>query len=126
MIETLKTKYANEIEYLQSVFNDLGITANESILVVKIDNAYTAIRNYLRLDKTADVSEYFTAACELATSYYNNAMRDLKKLSGEKIIVQQSQGSVSNTFESSKQTFDANGLTESVKAMLPYPPVRVF
>lgn len=126
MIETLKTKYANEIEYLQSVFNDLGITANESILVVKIDNAYTAIRNYLRLDKTADVSEYFTAACELATAYYNNSMRDLKKLSGEKIIVQQSQGSVSQTYETSKQTFDNNGLTDAVKAMLPYPPVRVF
>lgn len=126
MIETLKTKYANEIEYLQSVFNDLGITANESILVVKIDNAYTAIRNYLRLDKTADVSEYFTAACELATSYYNNAMRDLKKLSGEDIVVQISNGSVSQTYETSKQTFDKNGLTDSVKAMLPYPPVRVF
>ena len=126
MIETLKTKYANEIEYLQSVFNDLGIVANDSILVVKIDNAYTAIRNYLRLEQTADVSKYFTAACELATAYYNNAMRDLKKLSGEKIIVQQSQGSVSQTYETGKQTFDANGLTESVKAMLPYPPVRVF
>lgn len=126
MIETLKTKYANELEYLQSVFNDLGVTANDSILVVKIDNAYTAIRNYLRLDKTADVSEFFTAACELATAYFNNAMRDLKKLSGEQIIVQQSQGSVSNTYETSKQTFDNNGLTDAVKAMLPYPPVRVF
>lgn len=126
MIETLKTNYAYELEYLQSVFNELGVTANDSILVVKIDNAYTAIRNYLRLDKEADVSEYFTAACELATAYYNNAMRDLKKLSGEQIIVQQSQGSVSNTYETSKQTFDNNGLTDAVKAMLPYPPVRVF
>lgn len=126
MIETLKTKYADELEYLQSVFNDIGIVANDSILVVKIDNAYTAIRNYLRLDDTADVKEYFTAACELATAYYNNAMRDLKKLSGEQIIVQISNGSVSNTYESSKQTFDANGLTDAVKAMLPYPPVRVF
>lgn len=126
MIDALKTKYANEIEYLQSVFNDLGIVANESILVVKIDNAYTAIRNYLRLDKIADVSDYFTAACELATAYYNNAMRDLNKLSGEKIIVQQSQGSVSQTYETGKQTFDVNGLTDAVKAMLPYPPVRVF
>lgn len=126
MIETLKTKYANELEYLQSVFNDIGIVANESILVVKIDNAYTAIQNYLRLDDTADVSEYFTAAVELATAYYNNYMRDLNKLAGKQIIVQQSQGSVSQTYETSKMTFDANGLTDSVKAMLPYPPVRVL
>lgn len=126
MIDALKTKYANEIKYLQSVFDDFGIVANESILVVKIDNAYTAIRNYLRLDKTADVKEYFTSACELATAYYNNAMRNFKKLSGEKIIVQQSQGSVSQTYETGKQTFDANGLTDAVKAMLPYPPIRVF
>ena len=126
MIETLRTKYANELEYLQSVFRDLGIVANDSILVVKIDNAYTAIRNYLRLDDTADVSEYFTAAVELATAYYNNYIRDLKKLSGEQIIVQQSQGSLSNTYETSKMTLDNNGLTESVKTMLPYPPVRVF
>lgn len=53
-------------------------------------------------------------------------MRDLKKLSGEDIVVQISNGSVSQTYETSKQTFDKNGLTDSVKAMLPYPPVRVF
>ncbi len=126
MIETLKAKYANELEYLQSVFSDLGITANESILVVKVDNAYKAIRNYLRLEQTADMAAYFTAGVELATAYYNNYMRDLKKLSGEQYIVQQSQGSVSNTYETSKIAVDSSGLTESVKAMLPYPPIRVF
>ncbi len=126
MIDELKIKYADELNYLQPLFNDMGVTPNNSILVVKIDNAYTAIRNYLRLDETANLSNYRNAAVELATAYYTNAIRDLKKLNGDTDVVQLTMGSVSNTFSTTAITIDEYGLTESVKALLPLPYIRLY
>ena len=126
MLEALKTQYENELQYLQSIFKDLNIEFNESIMAVKIDNAYTSIRNYLRLNKADDVSAYFTAAVELETVYYNNYIRDMKKVKGETDIVQLTNGSVSNTFSSTEISLDRFGLTASVKAILPHPPIRAF
>ncbi len=124
MVEVLKIKYENELEYLKTIFDEMGIEFNENIMAVKIDNAYTSIRNYLKIEKTDDVlSEYFTAAVELATVYYNNYIRDLKKLMGETEVVQLTMGSLSNTFATGAITLDNNGLTESVKAILPCPPI---
>lgn len=122
-IEALREKYTLELEYLQSLFTEIGVTVKESILLVNIDNAYTAIRNYLRLKSDADCSAYFSAACELANVYYNNALVDLKKASGARTITQKSSGSRSATFGSVEISIDSRGLTEKVKALLPYPSI---
>ncbi len=126
MFEELKTKYETELQYLETVFSENGISANESILVVQINKAYTAIRNYLRMDDTEDATAYFDAAVDLATVYYNNYMVTLNKTAGRKTTSQKSVGPCSITYSSGEITLDRYGLTEAVKAVLPYPPIRVF
>lgn len=126
MLEELKTKYETELQYLETVFSENGISANESILVVQINKAYTAIRNYLRMDDTEDATAYFDAAVDLATVYYNNYMVTLNKTAGRKTTSQKSMGSCSITYSSGEIVLDKYGLTEAVKAVLPYPPIRVF
>lgn len=126
MLEELKTKYETELQYLETVFSENGISANESILVVQINKAYTAIRNYLRMDDSEDATAYFDTAVDLATVYYNNYMVTLNKTAGKKSVSQQTQGSRSITYSSGEIVLDAYGLTEAVKAVLPYPPIRVF
>ena len=122
-IQALETKYANELEYLNSLFSELGITVKNTILVVSIDNAYTAIKNYLRLNADADCAAYFSAACELATAYYNNELVALKKASGARAVTQKTEGSRSATFGQMEITIDNRGVTDKVKALLPYPPI---
>ena len=125
-IDELKTKYAAELQYLQSVFSDMGIAANESVLVMQINKAYTAIRKYLRLDTDADVSKHFDAAVELAIAYYNNHIVMLNKTAGKRTISQKSQGSRSVTYGSAEIALDYYGISESVKALLPNPPIRFY
>lgn len=121
--------YQAEVEVAFDILGEMGVdvaTVSIPVLHMHITNAYKAIRNYLRMNACADVSEHMTAAVELAIAYYSNYRLKVNKMNGKQSVTQQTQGSRSITFASAEIEVDKDGMTEAVKAILPLPPVRVF
>ena len=121
--------YQAEAEIIIMLLRQMGIESEDISLTVfdmHIDNAYTAIRKYLRLPDDADVSVYRCAAIELAIAYYSNYRLKMNKMNGKQPVTQQTQGSRSVTFASAEIAVDNNGMIESVKAILPNPPIVVY
>lgn len=50
----------------------------------------------------------------------------MNKMNGKQPVTQQTQGSRSVTFASAEIAVDNNGMIESVKAILPNPPIVVY
>ena len=121
--------YQAEIDVMMNIFGEMGVdghTISIPVLDMHVDNAYTAIRKYLRLSNDADTAVYRSAAIELAIAYYSNYRLKLNKMNGKQPVTQQTQGSRSVTFASAEIAVDNNGMIESVKAILPNPPIVVY
>ena len=96
-----------------------GITANETKLSLTIDNAYNTICKYLGISSETYDGKYFSATVQLAIVYYNLPM-------GFDKVTQKTQGGRSQTISNSNSSLDSNGLTQTVKCMLPTPKLRVI
>jgi len=127
----LMTIYTDEYTYISALFNDLGVTFNQSLLLNYIDMAWRAIARYQWIDIDYDTisddkAEYIPLIQELAIAYFNNAQKRNSIVKGEAQITQQSQGSRSVTYKSNTIEIDDNGLTAEVKAALPVRKLRVL
>lgn len=127
----LMTIYADEYTYISALFNDLGVTFNQSLLLNYIDLAWRAIAKYQWIDIDYDTisddkAEYIPLIQELAIAYFNNAQQRNSIVKGEPQITQQAQGSRSVTYKSNTIEIDSNGLTAEVKAALPVRNLRVL
>lgn len=127
----LASVYADELEYIVTLFSAEGINYNPNELLINIDDAWRAIACYLWLDYDSDnievvKADYQTLICRLAMAYFNNAQIEKGNLKGTKFITQQSQGSRSVTYRSGAIEIDSNGLTAEVKAALPVRKLRVL
>ncbi len=121
-VDDLLIDYADELSYISA----MGYDGDTAYMAIQVADAYDAIRAYLWLDADADMTAYFRAACELAAAYYINNKLQQNKLSGDRTVTQQSEGSRSVTYSSADVALDSHGLTEKVKAMLHPPFLRVL
>lgn len=127
----LATIYADELSYIQTIFDRDNISYYDDVLLTHIDNAWRAIARYQWLDYDISTiqtvkADYTRLIALLAIAYFNNANITKSKLKGEKAITQQSQGSRSVTFRADNVELDTNGLTDEVKAALPPRKLRVL
>lgn len=127
----LMTIYSDEYTYISSLFNELGVTCSQSLLLNCIDMAWRAIAKYQWIDVNYDTiatdkAEYIPLIQELAVAYYNNSKIRNSIIKGEPQITQQAQGSRSVTYKSNSIEIDGNGLTAEVKAAMPVRKLRVL
>ena len=128
----LATIYADELSYIQTIFDRDNISYYDDVLLTHIDNAWRAIARYQWLDYDISTiqtvkADYTRLIALLAIAYFNNANITKSKLKGEKTAVtQQSIGGASVTFRSDNVELDSNGLTDEVKAALPPRKLRVI
>lgn len=120
----LTTKYQDEISDIKTLLSiSSDETSNDIPIALSVDKAYKAILKYTEWD-TFD-TEYLTSLYDLAIAYFNNDSLKSKTAKGERQITQQTQGSRSATYQKSEIGIDADGLTDSVKAVLPLPKLKV-
>lgn len=89
-----------------------------------ITTAETKICNYENWKEYND--DYLQAKMTLAIAYYNVNMEMLKESANNPVVSSYTEGSRSETYKTLDNTFDGDGLTTAVKAMLPTPKLRVY
>ncbi|MCI1964519.1 MAG: hypothetical protein LKJ17_00050 [Oscillospiraceae bacterium] len=121
----LTTKYQSEISDIKTLLSMTSDdTSNDIPIALSTDKAYKAILKYTEWD-TFD-TDYLTSLYDLAIAYFNNDSIKSKAAKGERMITQQTQGSRSATYQKSEISIDTDGLTDSIKAVLPLPKLKVI
>lgn len=69
---------------------------------------------------------YISAWVSLSIAYYNQSKYQNDMANGKQIKASQTQGSRSETYVTSIKNIDSAGLTEDVRAMLPFPKLKVY
>ena len=97
---------------------------DETDKIILMHKAYKAICNYLGYGINIELC--VEALTELTKAYIYIDIKDKKALSGKTDITQQSQGSRSVTYSKNTISIDNNGLSDTVKALLPKPKLKVW
>lgn len=122
-IEDLKIEYQDELTAIKSIL-EISDTSKDVSVILAIDKAYKSIMRY-----TGWIlfnAEYVSALYSLAIVYYNNDTVNTRTAKGERIMTQKTQASRSATYINPSINIDSDGLTNDVRAMLPFPALKVL
>jgi len=125
MYSDLQELFRIEYYYLKNVLNELEYPCDDLKLVLTIKRAYDVICKYTGYEGNYN-PDYQSAVISLALTYFQNDRVKFDLIKGNKNIKSVTQGVRSTTYGDSEITIDVDGLTPDVRAMLPYPKLKVF
>jgi hypothetical protein len=121
-LSKLIEKYNCEIIQIHRLTDNCAL--DDEVIALAVDKAIKSICKYTGWTEF-DIN-YHSALITLAITYLNNDRATYSSTKGERITKSVTQGARAESYDTPFIPLDSNGLTDQVKAMLPYPKLKVI